>query len=217
EDPAQEFNNRGNYWQWCKGELPNGLSHRPLFTMGSHATISFGVVIAHHSVPLAIALENLWEAESEAKTHTDASKQKGKDAVQVRVLYANGNQLKATCKFDTFNCWKDLLDFDWKLLALEEDQSSLFEQAAQLWEQHPAPVPEAIDSWVRLFCERRDLFEEDPDQEHQFAEKLTAYLTHLWHNTAETPGEVKRDTEIKNGLKLAAFVLRNRSIQLGGK
>ena len=216
QDPDQEFDNRGNYWQWCKGKLPNGLSNRPLFTMGSQATISFGVVIAHHSVPLAITLENLWEAESEAKQHRGKEGQT-KDSVQVRVLYANGNQLKATAKFNTFDLWKDILNFDWRSSQLETDQSALFEQAAGWWEQHPAPIPAAIGSWVRLFCERRDLFKEDPDRKHRFAEKLTAYLTHLWHNTAETPGEAKRDTEIKNGLKLAAFVLRNRTIQLGGK
>ena len=50
--------------------------------MGEKATISFGLVIAHHSVPLAIALENLWEAEEKAKDHEylkDGEKQK-KDA-----------------------------------------------------------------------------------------------------------------------------------------
>jgi CRISPR-associated protein Cmr2 len=65
--------------------LPAGLSRRPLFTLGSLASISFGVVIAHHSVPLAIALENLWEAEQGAKGQAYASSSP-KDSVQVRVL-----------------------------------------------------------------------------------------------------------------------------------
>jgi CRISPR/Cas system-associated protein Cas10 (large subunit of type III CRISPR-Cas system) len=39
--------------------------------MGHKATISFGIVLAHHSVPLAIALENLWEAEDKAKKHRE--------------------------------------------------------------------------------------------------------------------------------------------------
>ncbi|MFQ3585942.1 MAG: type III-B CRISPR-associated protein Cas10/Cmr2, partial [Cyanobacteriota bacterium] len=59
-DPHGEFDNTGNYWRWKreeKGEPPENVSPRPLFTMGQYASISFGIVIAHHSVPLAIALE----------------------------------------------------------------------------------------------------------------------------------------------------------------
>ncbi len=67
KDPHGEFSNNGDYWKF-KGKS-NQLVDRPLFTMGSEATISFGMVIAHHSVPLAIALESLWEAEDAAKKH----------------------------------------------------------------------------------------------------------------------------------------------------
>ena len=61
--------------------------------MGKNATISFGIVIVHHSVPLAIALESLWSAEAKAKEHfyLKEGKKDQKDAVQVRVLYGNGN------------------------------------------------------------------------------------------------------------------------------
>jgi len=131
DDPAHEFDNSGNYWRWQRGNAPQGLSNRPLFTLGSQATISFGVVIAHQSVPLAIALESLWEAEKQAKKHKDSTGQE-KDAMELRVLYANGNQLQASSKFETFNLWQELVNFDWKLSQKEDDQSSLFEQAAQL-------------------------------------------------------------------------------------
>ena len=210
DDPAGEFDNRGNYWQWKGSELPKGLSKRPLFTMGSTATISFGVVIAHQSVPLAIALENLWEAENQAKKHKDEQENK-KDAVQVRVLYANGNQLQATSKFETFDKWKDILDFDWKKYNLEEEEGSLFEQVAQIWEQHPAPIQEAISKWVVVFCERRDVFQGKEDAKNDFYQKLCAFLEHIWEYS-----QVKeRDRQIQNWLKLAAFNLRNRSIRLG--
>ena len=44
-DPQQEFASQGDYWQM--GEQQNSsLPKRPLFTMGSKATISFGIVIA---------------------------------------------------------------------------------------------------------------------------------------------------------------------------
>ena len=66
KNEAQAFENDGDYWRWKDPQtLPQGLSSRPLFTMGKKASISFGIVIAHHSVPLAIALEQLWAAESD--------------------------------------------------------------------------------------------------------------------------------------------------------
>jgi CRISPR-associated protein Cmr2 len=111
-DPQDQFVRDGDYWQWSAGEgNPNPyVAKRPLFTMGKKATVSFGIVIAHHSVPLAIALENLWDAEKAAKDHFCANAgQKKKDAVQVRVLYANGNILRATSKFNTFHQWQLLL------------------------------------------------------------------------------------------------------------
>lgn len=213
EDDWREFENLGDYWQWKKGRPPEGLSRRPLFTLGSAATISFGVVIAHHSVPLAIALENLWQAEEEAKGHLYAHGCP-KDSVQVRVLFANGNQLVSTCKFDTFDKWKDLLDFDWKLMGQQQDQSSLFEQAAQLWEQHPAPSPEAVPAWATLFCSRRDLFKQESEQKEHFQNKLVEFIQHFWqHSLPAQPQEW--DLEIKNWFKLAAFVLRNRTVKLG--
>ena len=213
EDDWREFANEGDYWQWQKAQLPAGLSRRPLFTLGSLASISFGVVIAHHSVPLAIALENLWEAEQGAKGQAYASSSP-KDSVQVRVLFANGNQLVSTCKFDTFDKWKDLLDFDWKLLGQKQDQSSLFEQAAQLWEQHPAPTLEAVPDWARLFCSRRDLFRGESEQKDRFQAKLVEFIQHFWqHSLPAQPAAW--DLAIKNWFKLAAFVLRNRTVELG--
>lgn len=213
EDDWREFANEGDYWQWQKAQLPPGLSRRPLFTLGSLASISFGVVIAHHSVPLAIALENLWEAEKDAKGQAYAHGSP-KDSVQVRVLFANGNQLVGTSKFDTFDKWKDLLDFDWKLLGQQQDQSSLFEQAAQLWEQHPAPSLEAVPDWARLFCSRRDLFGGESEQRDRFQAKLIEFIQHFWqHSLPAQPAAW--DLAIKNWFKLAAFVLRNRTVKLG--
>lgn len=87
EDPQGEFANDGDYWQLKNQETKETkLSPRPLFTMGSNATLSFGIVIANQGVPLAIALENLWDAEKEAKGHKGAGQEK--DAVQIRVIYS---------------------------------------------------------------------------------------------------------------------------------
>jgi CRISPR-associated protein Cmr2 len=222
-DPRGQFDHQGDYWQWNRGDPPSPLSSRPLFTMGKKATISFGVVIAHHSVPLAIALESLWDAEKVAKKHVSPEGE-AKDAVQVRVLYGNGNTLKATTKFDVFHLWQQLVD---GLSALDstfvEKAPALFEQAAQVWEQHPAPVEAAIPAWTIAFCDRRDLFNENEIQQEAFCDQLTAFLRKLWQVTKEADWESsdsskiqesQRDREIENWLKLAAFVLRKRYIKL---
>lgn len=216
-DPHEEFDNTGDYWRWKNGEPPENVSPRPLFTMGSKASISFGIVIAHHSVPLAIALENLWEAEAEAKEHVylkDGKRQK-KDAVQVRVLYGNGNILKATSKFDVFNQWRKLIDFQQQH---SEIDPALFEQAAEVWSQHPVPLPEAIAPWTQAFCSRRDAFSNDPALQAQVRHHLANLLGDLWltaqHDADERKMGQERDRHIQNWLKLAAFVLRKRDIKI---
>ncbi len=218
----QEFKSEGDYWRWQKEELPKDssgkalLSSRPLFTMGHQATISFGIAIAHHSVPLAITLENLWKAEEEAKEHKYSSgcslnKKKNcytqKDAVQIRVLYGNGNILKATAKFDVFHLWQQLLN------TKIQEKTAIFEQAATLWSQHPAPVPTALSSWTKAFCARRELFANDDSARDAFQQHLAQFLDALWQTTSEK----HLDREIQNWLKLAAFVIRNRTIKLGGQ
>ena len=205
EENQSLFNSTGNYWQSSRNN--NNLPQRPLFTMGNKATVSFGIIIAHHSVPLAIALENLWQAEKEAKAYECEDKKK--DALQVRVLFGNGNILKCTAQFDVFAKWKELIE----LRRNPNLEPSIFEQAAQVWEQHPAPSVEAITPWAIAFCDRRDnLKQGDRDT---FQTHLQETLQQIYQTTVHPP-----DKEIKNWLKLAAFVLRNRNIkpkQIGGQ
>jgi len=207
-DPFGEFDDTGDYWRWKKeesGDPPENVAARPLFTMGGNASISFGIVIAHHSVPLAIALENLWAAEKEgAKKHVSTDGKK-KDAVQVRVMYGNGNILTATSKFEVFNQWRSLLT------AIPDLEPALFEQAAEVWKQHPAPIPEAIAPWTQAFCSRREAL--TTDTEGKFQKALAEFLKTLWMMSVEE----NRDREIQNWLKLAAFTLRNRNINIGGE
>jgi len=199
KDDCGEFNNQGHYWQADRFD-------RPLFTMGKNATISFGLVIAHHSVPLAIALENLWEAEEGAKDHEyedfaleGKERKKKKDAVQLRVIYGNGNILKATCKFDTFRAWQQLLE----ITGLE---ASTFETAATLLEQHPIPTSVAIAPWVSAFVERRSNLNEE--QKIGLQKYLAHFLQELWNTTNADDW----DKESKNWLKAAAFNLRTRKV-----
>ena len=180
KDPKNEFDNQGDYWQ-IKDVATDGLidqtdkssvPKRPLFTMGRNATISFGVVISHHSVPLAITLENMWEAEKEAKSYIspDSSlKNPAKDAVQVRILYGNGNSLKATAKFDVFHKWQELIQ-------IQDIEASIFEQAANLWEQHPVPIKAAITPWIQAFCERREQLKNNQNIKIDFQTKLSNFV-----------------------------------------
>ncbi len=81
-----------------------------------------------------------------------------------------------------------------------------------LWSQHPAPSLEAIVPWTRLFCDRRDQFQNDQDATKDFQQKLAEFLKALFITTE--PKEL--DNEIQNWLKLAAFVKRKRDIKVGG-
>jgi len=204
------FKRVGDYWEWQGTTETVTLPKRPLFTLGQKATISFGVVIAHNSVPLAIALEALWKAEKGAKEHSymDGNSNTAKDAVQVQVLYGNGNKLTATSKFEVFSQWQSILSL------IDNLEPSLFEQAASLWEQHPAPVYEAIPAWVTAFCNRRDFFAGNDADKEKFAKALSEWLKTLWEKTQDDPKE--RQEAIMNWLKLAAFVLRKRHIVLPG-
>ncbi len=214
KDPQDEFKNEGNYWQWKNDEPPQDLSGkplistRPLFTMGGSATISFGIVIAHHSVPLAIALENLWEAEKKAKEHKSAKPER-KDAVQVRVLYGNGNILKATAKFQVFQQWQKLLNIN------SEIDAAIFEQAAMLWSQHPVPMKVAIAPWTQAFCSRREQFQGDESLKKEFQEYLAEFLMGLFDEPPRHQ-EGRGEDEVEHWLKLAAFTIRTRDIKLGG-
>jgi CRISPR-associated protein Cmr2 len=205
-DPNEEFNSAGDYWQWQADHSPENLTKRPLFTMGKDATISFGIVIASQNVPLAIALENMWEAEEGAKDHFCESLPPGhrkKNAVQVRVLYGNGNILKTTAKFEAFEKWRCLLE-------LGQD-AALFEQTAQVWAQHPIPDERAIEPWIRAFSDRREALANEDDKQ-----KFIAALSDWIRTMYETNDESNLDREVGNWLKLTAFVIRKREIKIFG-
>jgi CRISPR-associated protein Cmr2 len=215
EDARKEFDHAGDYWRWLGDKPPAGLTNRPLFTMGQKATISFGITIAHQSTPMAIALEQLWEAEAGAKEHKylvplkDGEKKpevKAKDAIEIRVIYSNGNMLKATAKFEAFTQWQLLVDRHQGL------GDAIFEQAAILWGEHPAPIPAAIDTWCRAFVERRQIFEGNDKSKEQFCSDLEQFID-LIHQL-NLPDDI--DEQIGNWLKLAAFTIRRREIKLGG-
>ncbi|MFN7660887.1 MAG: hypothetical protein ACK5P3_22655, partial [Dolichospermum sp.] len=145
--------------------------------------------------------------------------------------YGNGNTLKSTAKFDVFSEWQQLITNDL--------ESAIFEQAASLWSQHPAPSLEAIVPWTKAFCDRRDQFQNDENSKLKtdFQKQLANFLTALFitsltvcdksNQQSEIPSTQTKpicvgyseslDNEIQSWLKLAAFVKRNRNIKVGGE
>ena len=93
-----------------------------------------------------------------------------------------------------------------------ESDSAIFEQAASLWSQHPAPIFGAILTWTQVFCDRRDQFQNNKPAKTQFQENLANFLKALFLTTQSK----ELDNEIQSWLKLAAFVKRNRDIKLRG-
>lgn len=212
-DPQQEFNNDGDYWQWNDSNPSlDQITSRPLFTMGNNATISFGIAIAHQSIPLAITLEHLWAAAATAKTH-QSNPCNHKDAVQVRLIYQNGNILSATAKFTVFNYWRKLLATVNQMAPKLQLDALLFEQAATAWEQHSVPNIAAVKPWCRAFCARRAVFEQNTDSRQNFEQVLGEFMTELINNTQSA----ELDAEMRDWFKLAAFTLRRRKIELRGE
>lgn len=206
DDPHHEFISKGDYWQWGSNQTPSPcLSSRPLFTMGENASISFGITIAHHSVPMAIALENLWEAEESAKEHEfeQNGEKVAKDALQVRVIYGNGNVLKATAKFDLLPIWQELLNLDLT--------SSIFEVAGEYINNYPIPEQKAIAPWVKAFSERRANLTDE--MQNNFQDKLSKFIEFMW----ETNDGIRFNKELSNWLKLTAFIIRSKNIKIVNK
>ncbi|MFM6335607.1 MAG: type III-B CRISPR-associated protein Cas10/Cmr2, partial [Dolichospermum sp.] len=101
---------------------------------------------------------------------------------------------------------------EWQQLITNDLESAIFEQAASLWSQHPAPSLEAIVPWTKAFCDRRDQFQNDESStlKTKFQKQLADLFTALFITT-----ETKQlDNEIQSWLKLAAFVKRNRDIDI---
>ena len=128
--PPVHFTNEGGYW-WPSSadEDLQGLPNRALFTMGEGATLSIGIVIAHKSVPLATALDAVWEAEGDrAKAMLGKPKQPlnpeqplnseqpedipAKNGLCFRVLYSSGNSLEALIKGELYPSWREWMTTD---------------------------------------------------------------------------------------------------------
>lgn len=119
-DPDLMFQPQGGYWQPHSNSCDfQGLPDRALFTMGQGATMSLGIVIAHKSVPLPVALEALWEAEKDRAKKMHGTRGISaiakeyippKNGLCFRVLYGSGNSLEALIKGELFADWRDWMN-----------------------------------------------------------------------------------------------------------
>jgi CRISPR-associated protein Cmr2 len=128
-------------------------------------------------------------------------------------MYQNGNVLAATAKFGVFNYWQKLLELVKQLEPQLKLDSLLFEQAATVWEQYPVPDIAAIKPWCRAFCDRRAVFSNHAVSRQEFEQGLGKFMTELIKQTKTT----ELNAEMRYWFKLAAFTLRRREIELGGR
>jgi len=157
-------------------------------------------MIAHHSVPLAITLENLWEAEEKSQ-RTHILNGDKKDAVQVRILTATATSLSQPAKFDVFYQWYINAAASWKAPSLSKLHRCGVNTCTR------TRSAQTLDSGI-LHSPR--LVQNDDDARLDFQQNFRRFLTQLWQ-TAQRQNRI----EIQNWLKLAAFV-KHRDIQLGG-
>jgi CRISPR-associated protein Cmr2 len=91
------FGGQGNGWALHGG--------RVLRLMGSGATASCGLVVAHHQSPLTGVLKSLREAEQRAKNNG------GRNAWSLTLLKRSGGQLQVTAKWAHLPLFEELRDF----------------------------------------------------------------------------------------------------------
>ncbi|MEM9543641.1 MAG: type III-B CRISPR-associated protein Cas10/Cmr2 [Cyanobacteria bacterium P01_E01_bin.42] len=172
-DPDLKFEESGGYWKpIAESDNFEGLPNRPLFTMGKGATMSFGIVIAHKSVPLPAALDALWEAESDRakkmpgspkEIESDEPKYKPKNGLCFKVLYGSGNCLEALMKGELFADWRKWM----KIEATQETEdldkqyqalSSLLYRLAEELPKHAAFTKSdyLIAEAAKVIIDRRD-------------------------------------------------------------
>jgi CRISPR-associated protein Cmr2 len=90
----------------AKNGVPNNLDFNRGFAklnghvytmMGSKATASVGVIVAHHQTPLSAVLRDLDAAEKQAKTHKPSTEDR--NAFSIRVQKRAGGEISVTGKF----------------------------------------------------------------------------------------------------------------------
>jgi CRISPR-associated protein Cmr2 len=189
DDPLVSFTSEGGYWYpiWKTSDRTK-LPDRPHFTMGKKATMSFGIVIAHKSIPLPTVLESIWEAEKVAKAVP------GKDGLCFRVIYGGGNQLEAVMKGTLLSDWWNFIKDG------NEDLSPLLYRLAEELPRRAAVTPNyhLFSKAAKVIISRRD----ESKKISLKVESLTKWLDD-WEdwvkNVLKEPEENdKKDSDNKN-------------------
>jgi CRISPR-associated protein Cmr2 len=185
-DPDVIFTDSGGYWHpQAQREDFGGLPNRPLFTMGEGATMSFGVVVAHKSVPLPTVLKALWEAESDRakKMLGSPTNYPDKNGLCFRVLYGSGNQLEALLKGELLPQW-----WQWLNLPNPENRQQLSSLLYRLAEELPRHA--ALTEGYHLVAKAADAIarrRDGKDKIEYTTEQLCQWLENWedWANAAQ--------------------------------
>lgn len=112
--------------------LKYGSQHRLMRMMGSRATASTGIVIAHHQAPLAAVLRESHAAEQRAKNKG------GRDAFSITVVKRGGGALYLTAKWgEPVQLLTDMRDF---LRQSEVSRRAVYHTSRWI---HDLPVPDS--------------------------------------------------------------------------
>ena len=162
--------------------------------MGSKATASCGVVIAHHQAPLAAVRRELHAAEQRAKNEG------GRDAFSITIVKRSGGALRLTAKWgEPLHALQDLRNF----LQAEGVSRRAAYHTLQWLNDHELPQPEGDGAMLQTLLAYQ-LARQARGNAGQQAEPLAQRLTTL----ALTQPLSKRISWLRNFISIAEFLAR---------
>lgn len=193
------FKQEGTYWCW-QG-TPDLLPQRPLLTPGSKTVLQFQVVIAHHSVPLSIALAHLRTMEQ----RLEQQRMRQHQTIQVQILSSENEPFIATALLETFTLWRSIVQSSHPFKPI------LLEQLAHFWSNSPSCCQE-LDIQMKEFCDRYTFFRYNPESKYIFEAVVFQFLQHLYKDKRLSSFSLSNSfpLEVQNWLDLAVFLLRQR-------
>ncbi|NLM18370.1 MAG: type III-B CRISPR-associated protein Cas10/Cmr2 [Candidatus Riflebacteria bacterium] len=168
------------------------LKNRLMQTMGKKATVSAGVVIAHHKMPLAYALKCLREAESMAKSA-------GRNAFCIRILKRAGGEVSYIDHW-----WSENSDVpNDKILTKGFDVSTpigLFEKLVEIGAALPRKAFYALEDWVGVLSVSGS--KGDKERTKEMAEKMLSQQLSQ-HGCEKVASEENASTLAKSVVEMA--------------
>ena len=186
--------------------LGNGFAQiddKLLCLMGKEASCSAGIIIAHHSYPLSLALEEAREALEQAK------KEMGRDAFALKLLKRSGEalQVKAKWRYDDLDIWDTIS----KIAKLMKDQvlspRLAYDMKLEAETFFREPVVEALDAQEKEFSRLLDRHIKSK-QDKDFVAELGKFLEKVrqWWFKEEKPKPEELWNQLTGLLLLSHFI-----------